>query len=389
MKEKDKNKIQKNVKREVKKQAKKTIKKHRKTIAITLAVIAVVLIIAIVALYVFKPDIFQGIIDIFGDSSQQTETENPNNNNTETDVGLGEHLKPIKIADANDLNQGDLNPVIANGDKTLKMTLVDVGQGDGIIIELPDERVMYIDGGSRKGTIPRDEVYSRMNSVLESTDKFKAGNKTIDYLIVTHADYDHILSLPLLFENYEVMNICFPRIADINITKTWHNVYDLSQNETYTNNNGQVVKSNYIENVGNYMLGGKTWKMNIYSFLPEDYPVVKASSSAVVKNKISPICVLEYANRNIILTGDATTQTEEYILNQPNYFRKVDADVLKVGHHGARESTSMEFLNAIDAEYALISCATTDYGHPHKDVYGILRHIQKERFVLISFFNTI
>ena len=78
---------------------------------------------------------------------------------------------------------------------------------------------------------------------------------------------------------------------------------------------------------------------------------------------MSPICFLEYADRTIVLTGDSNERNEEYLLERG--VLNVDADVLKVGHHGSRTSTISEFLNAVDCEYAVISYGEdNDYGHP-------------------------
>ena len=78
---------------------------------------------------------------------------------------------------------------------------------------------------------------------------------------------------------------------------------------------------------------------------------------------MTPICFLENADRTIVLTGDSNERNEEYLLERG--VLNVDADVLKVGHHGSRTSTISEFLNAVDCEYAVISYGEdNDYGHP-------------------------
>ncbi len=83
-----------------------------------------------------------------------------------------------------------------------------------------------------------------------------------------------------------------------------------------------------------------------------------------------------HAGRTVVLTGDSNEKSEEYLIGK-GYFDGVDADVLKVGHHGSRSSTSNEFLNKIDCEYAIISCgADNDYGHPTPEV---LERLEKYR----------
>ena len=112
--------------------------------------------------------------------------------------------------------------------------------------------------------------------------------------------------------------------------------------------------------------------MKCYSFDEEDYPNIKNNSSAENKNAVSPTCLLEYSGKTIVLTGDSNEKSEKYLMNK-GYFDDVDADVLKVGHHGSKSSTTSEFLNKIDCEYAIISCgAGNDYGHPTPEVLNRL-----------------
>ena len=108
--------------------------------------------------------------------------------------------------------------------------------------------------------------------------------------------------------------------------------------------------------------------MKCYSFDEADYPSIKKNSSAENKNAVSPMCLLEYADRTIVLTGDSNEKSEKYLMGK-GYFDDVDADVLKVGHHGSKSSTMPEFLDKVDCEYAIISCgADNDYGHPTPEV---------------------
>ena len=144
---------------------------------------------------------------------------------------------------------------------------------------------------------------------------------------------------------------------------TWEKAYNAAKSETYVEN-GETKQAQFNENIGAFRLETTSWRMKCYSFDEADYPNVKKSSDAETKNSVSPICLLEYADRTIVLTGDANFETEEYILAK-GYLNNIDADVLKVGHHGSASSTSDEFLDKIDCEYAIISCgADNDYGHP-------------------------
>ncbi len=236
----------------------------------------------------------------------------------------------------------------------LEMRVLDIGQGDCILFIFPDGQVMVMDIGSELGTTSPWNVVNGALQELEIT--------TIDYLFLSHTDYDHIRETKKLVDNYEIKNFYLP-VADIETSATWRNSYNSALTETYVEN-GETKQAKINYNVGAYEISGENWIMKCYSFDEEDYPTINKNSSATNKNAVSPICLLEYAGRTIVLTGDSNEKNEPYLVNK-GYFDDVDADILKVAHHGSKTSTCMDFLNKIDCEYAIISCgADNDYGHP-------------------------
>ena len=262
-----------------------------------------------------------------------------------------DYLKSIAQRDETNPDQDDATLV---PDGTLEVKVLDVGQGDCILITFPDGQVMVMDIGSEFGST------SPWN-VIDGELKAK-GIDTIDYMFLSHTDYDHSREVEKLAENYQIKSFYFP-VANMDTSSTWEKAYNAAKSETYVEN-GETKQAQFNENIGAFRLETTSWRMKCYSFDEEDYPNVKKSSDAETKNSVSPICLLEYADRTIVLTGDANFETEEYILAK-GYLNNIDADVLKVGHHGSASSTSDEFLDKIDCEYAIISCgADNDYGHP-------------------------
>ena len=196
------------------------------------------------------------------------------------------------------------------------------------------------------------------------------GIDSLDYVFITHSDYDHIRYMQDIFEDYEVKNIYMPRVAD-DMSATWTKTVAAIEEETWTNESGETVDSEIYYTVGDFVIQGEDWTMNCHSYLEDDYPSVKESSSAEVKNAVSPVCFLEYADRTIVLTGDSNERNEEYLLERGVLDK--DADVLKVGHHGSRTSTIQEFLNAVDCEYAIVSYGEdNEYGHPTPELMSRL-----------------
>lgn len=245
---------------------------------------------------------------------------------------------------------------------TLEMTVIDIGQGDCIFLQFPDGQTMIMDAGSEFGST---NEYDQLTAHLTLR-----GIDSLDYVFITHSDYDHIRYMQDIFEDYEVKNIYMPRVAD-DMSATWTKTVAAIEKETWTNESGETVDSEIYYTVGDFVIQGEDWTMNCHSYLEDDYPSVKESSSAEVKNAVSPVCFLEYADRTIVLTGDSNERNEEYLLERGVLDK--DADVLKVGHHGSRTSTIQEFLNAVDCEYAIVSYGEdNEYGHPTPELMSRL-----------------
>lgn len=245
---------------------------------------------------------------------------------------------------------------------TLEMTVIDIGQGDCIFLQFPDGQTMIMDAGSEFGST---NEYDQLTAHLTLR-----GIDSLDYVFITHSDYDHIRYMQDIFEDYEVKNIYIPRVAD-DMSATWTKTVAAIEEETWTNESGETVDSEIYYTVGDFVIQGEDWTMNCHSYLEDDYPSVKESSSAEVKNAVSPVCFLEYADRTIVLTGDSNERNEEYLLERGVLDK--DADVLKVGHHGSRTSSLQEFLNAVDCEYAIVSYGEdNEYGHPTPELMSRL-----------------
>lgn len=313
-------------------------KKLSKGKVIFLVVLVLVIVAALVALWYFRPDVLESVIAMFTQNDQSDKDT----------IGNG--------------GQAD-NPYVT-GD-TLQMTVLDIGQGDCIYIAFPDGKNMMMDIGSEFGTT---SPWERANAFLQERKVTQ-----IDYLFITHGDYDHIRDAKKLLDNYEIKSLYMP-LDKAQDSNTWPKLLEAAREETYTSADGKTVDATYNNNVGAYTISGENWQMKCYSFDEADYP---SGTDAKKKNAVSPICLLEYANRTIVLTGDANEMTEEYVLEK-GYLDNIDTDILKVGHHGSKSSTTQAFLDKIDAEFAIISTSGTreepneSYTHPNPDLLARL-----------------
>ena len=303
--------------------------------------VVLIIVAALVALWYFKPDVLNGII------ASLTQKDDPSEQTGGIGTGTGQEDNPYVTGDI------------------LQMTVLDIGQGDCIYIAFPDGKNMVMDIGSEFGST---SPWEHANEFLQQRNVTQ-----IDYLFITHGDYDHIRDAKKLLDNYEIKSLYMP-LEKAQDSNTWLDLLEAAENETYTDGNGNKVEAAYNNNVGAYTISGENWEMKCYSFDEADYP---SGTNAEKINAVSPICLLEYSERTIVLTGDANEMTEEYVLSK-GYLDNIDTDILKVGHHGSKSSTTQAFLDKIDAEFAIISTSGTrekpqeKYTHPNPDLLARL-----------------
>lgn len=226
-----------------------------------------------------------------------------------------------------------------NNSQYLKVVFLDVGQGDAIYIEAPNGRQMLIDGG------PDATLLARLSKVMPFADR------SIDMIVATHPDMDHIGGFPLLLDNYKVGSILANGFS--------------SSSEVYSSLEEKIVKKKINKIIAKrgmrIMLDDKR---NIYfDILFPDRDVGSLES-----NEGSIVGKLVYGEKSFLFTGDASLYTENLIEWNEND-KTLDADVLKLGHHGSRTSSSILWLKKVTPEVAIISVDKGNkYGHPHPEL---------------------
>ena len=218
------------------------------------------------------------------------------------------------------------------------ITMLDVGQGDSFLIELKHNKNILIDTGGN--------VFSNYNMAKNKLiPYFKSrGIRKIDYLILTHGDYDHLGEVINLIKDFKVDNVIFNGDS-----------YNDLENEIIT-----LLKQNNIS----YFKGFN--KLNIgdvkFEFLNTKFYDNENDNSNVIYLKIN--------NYKFLFMGDAGNNREKSILKKYNL---KDIDVLKVGHHGSKTSSGKDFINEINPKYSIISVGKNNrYDHPNKEVLNIL-----------------
>ncbi|MEG2084212.1 MAG: hypothetical protein RRY78_01495 [Clostridia bacterium] len=319
--------------------------KKRKTVTVSLskksiiAIVAIILIVAIVCgvLWFTAPPFKDFVIKIFNSGG---ESENG---------GL-----PTKL-------EGDV----------VQMHFVDVGQGDCIILRFPDGKDMIIDAGSGSGGTENDVK----NRVLDYCKRLEIDY--FDYMMLTHTDADHAGVLDEVIKEYDVREFFLPDLdASYNEpdttkkkdgkvpTKTYFDVVAGAKAETYTDN-GVQKQAVINKNIDEFKIVGVDYQIDFYCFTAEMYDKITYGDAEEI-NSVSPIGILSFGGRKVVLTGDANTITEEYFLK--NHPEGIDCDVLKAGHHGSKGSTTEAFLHFVDVEYVVVMAGKDNsYGHPHDE----------------------
>ncbi len=225
----------------------------------------------------------------------------------------------------------------------LEVTMLDVGQGDGIFFRLPGGTTCFIDGGS---TNVKGLGEYRILPFLKHE-----GIERLDYVIFTHLDEDHIsgmrelLEMSGTYDDVVIDTILFPDIS--NPDEKYQELWELAKKHGVTV--GKIGAGD--------RLYGETWSMECL------YPVKNSYSED--KNESSTVLQLTYEDFSMLLTGDLGFDGEEALLQADALD---DVDVWKASHHGSKYSGSKEFLVEIRPNLSLISVGRNTYGHPSDEI---------------------
>ncbi|HYL86492.1 MAG TPA: DNA internalization-related competence protein ComEC/Rec2 [Candidatus Angelobacter sp.] len=234
----------------------------------------------------------------------------------------------------------------------LEVSVLDVGQGDSLFIVSPRGKTMLIDGGGAFGGYIEQKETFGLDPGEEAVSPYlwSRGFQKLDVVALTHAHQDHLGGLIAILENFSVRELWIGREVSSPA---------LRQLEELAKTRSVVIE---------HELRGRSfdWDGVHAEFLwPEPEHDVIAS---VAKNDDSLVLKLRYRNENILLPGDAERQAEHQILTE-NGAVDLHSDVLKVGHHGGKNSTTPEFLAAVQPRVGIISVGENNsYGHPSPEL---------------------
>ncbi|MDI6603190.1 MAG: ComEC/Rec2 family competence protein [Patescibacteria group bacterium] len=223
----------------------------------------------------------------------------------------------------------------------LEVNFFDVGQGDAIFIETPQRHQILIDGG------PTSAILEKLGKEMPFWDR------SIDLIILTHPEHDHLAGLIEVLKRYKVENILWTGIKrDTPEYNEWLKLITTEGAKIFIAESGQkIIVSKNIFKV-------------LYPFENLEGKVIKNS------NDTSIVIKLVFGENSFLFTGDISKSAEKKILNEKI---DIDSDVLKVAHHGSKTSSANEFIEKVSPKIAVILAGKDNrYGHPHQKVLETL-----------------
>lgn len=230
----------------------------------------------------------------------------------------------------------------------MRINFIDVGQGDSCLIRYKGTNIMIDSGGSlskNKDGKSYDIGENVLNNYL-----LNRGITRLDYIMASHFDEDHSQGFVFLLKNMKVKNVI---ISEQYKTSS---IYEQFK---------QICKKQNIQII--YVKSGDEIRIKDLAFkiLHPKSKENQISENPLNNNAI--VCMVKYKNRRILFTGDIEKVAENEMVKE--YTNGLKADILKVGHHGSKTSTTKEFLDLINPSVALIGVGQNNkFGHPNEDV---------------------
>lgn len=232
---------------------------------------------------------------------------------------------------------------LSPSDSKLRVYFLDVGQGDSALIRYPTGEHLLIDTG-------------KDSKVFRSLDKSLPWyNKTIDYVLLTHGDLDHVGAMMDVLDRYKVKKV---------FVSEFFGKIEVEQEILE-----RLKKENAIVEVlkqGDVLTFGTQIQNSLKIIHPDSNCFVVYKN----ENDCSLVGVLAYGEHTFLFTGDIGKEVEKQIIA----YLSNPVTVLKVAHHGSKNSSGEEFISKIKPQYSVISVGENSYGHPAPEVISILQN---------------
>jgi len=226
-------------------------------------------------------------------------------------------------------------------DRFLEVSFFNVGQGDAILIVTPKRHQILIDGG------PNSVILEKLAKEIPFWDR------SIDLVILTHTDTDHLNGLVEVLKKYKVEKILYSKIIkNTSLYQEWLKLIKKEKAIIFSPQAGQKIKT------------GKVY-LDIF------WPLENLEGKKIKNdNNFSVVAKLNFNQNSFLFTGDIGKLEEKKLIE--NGFN-INSDILKIAHHGGRGSSRNEFIEEVSPQFAVISSGKNNrYGHPHQEVLETL-----------------
>jgi competence protein ComEC len=255
-----------------------------------------------------------------------------------------------------------VTPPAVQPSQNLTIVFINVGQGDSILVILPNTRTLLIDGGEREG-------YGKVLATLQ-----EHGLSHIDVVVATHPHADHIGGLVDVIKSVDVGEVLDS--GQVHTTQTFEDFLDAIDTK-------QIPLRSVRQ--GDSIKLDPTVKIDV---LNPPVNLLDSADNEADFNDNSVVLKLTYGEFSALLTGDMEERNEARLVSENT--TGLDADVLKAGHHGSQTSSSLPFLNAVTPEVVIISLgAGNTYGHPHQEALDRISAAGVERLFRTDIDGTI
>ena len=235
----------------------------------------------------------------------------------------------------------------------LTVAFLDVGQGDAVFVEAPNGNQMLYDAGPPTGAVLR-----------ALGDMMPFWDRSIDVAVFSHPDMDHIGGFSDVFDRYKVAVVLEPGAT--------------SDSGAYG-----AAKSALSAEGSVYFLARKGMTIDLGGGVEADILYPDRDMSNMETNSASIVMRIRYGDTAFLVSGDLPKNIEEYEVAV--YGERLHAQVLKLGHHGSRTSSSEVWLRAVNPDVAVVSAGRGNrYGHPHPDVIALLLRLRIPNFTTSS-----
>jgi hypothetical protein len=246
--------------------------------------------------------------------------------------------------------------IFENGEESypenVRVNFLDVGQADSALMFTSDNKTILIDAG-----VPLNKKTEYAPKLIEQLKNYHV--EKIDAMILTHPDYDHIAGAEAVLDEYDVLSVYMCK-------KT-------AKSATYTNLLSAIDQEGCEKHIGDFSAGDY---LNLST--TENFRVLSVDSKTKNDtNSASIVIRMSCESHSFLFTGDAPDNVEMEMLQ--SYSDELDTDILKVGHHGSKSSSSSDFLQAVTPSISVISCGKDNsYGHPHEEALERLNTYSEE-----------